>query len=224
MLIYKVTNRVNGKIYVGQTVQGLRARQNDHRRKAFVHGSKGHFHAAIRKHGFDSFSWEIIDRAESRDELNQKEKWWIEHLDTMNPSRGYNLKSGGDQPRFTEETKRKIGDAGRGIRRSEEFKANLRRIESGSGNPFFGKKHTDEAKKKNREAHIGRKLTPEHVAKCVHRGSDNWRSKITEDQVREVKQMLRDGVRQCEICKRLGFHKNIIGPIARGISWRHIIA
>lgn len=222
LIIYKATNRLNGKVYIGQTVQALAERMGDHRRKALVHSSKSHFHAAIRKYGFDAFDWTVLEKAEDRALLNSLEQFWIKSHESTNPSKGYNNTHGGDSFEFTEETKRRIGEAGRGNKRSEAFKENLRQIEKGDHNPFYGKHHTEEAKRKNREAHVGKKLKPEHIAKCIHLGSNNPRAVINEETARKIKTLTFDGWRQCDIVRELGISKTIVSGICRGITWRHV--
>jgi len=222
VIIYKATNTINGKVYIGQTTISLQERKGDHLRKALKHGSKNHFHSAIRKYGMEVFTWEIIDHAKTREELNNKEREWIAQTGSACPLVGYNLTHGGDAFEFTEAAKIKIGKAGRGKKRYEAFKANLREIGRGSGNPFHGKHHTEEAKRKNREAHVGKKLKPEHIAKCIHLGSNNPRAVINEETARKIKTLTFDGWRQCDIVRELGISKTIVSGICRGITWRHV--
>jgi len=221
-IVYAAKNKITGKIYIGQTIVSLNERKGDHRRKAAIWESKSHFHSAIRKYGFDVFTWEIIDKAESRDELNHKEKHWIAFYNSANPSTGYNLTHGGDSFELTEEARKKIGDACRGIKRSESFKAHLREIEKGAGNPFYGRKHTEETKKKNGAAHRGKKLRPEHVAKCLKCGSDNGMAKINESIALDIKIRFRNGQRQCEIMRALGLSKNTVQGVLHEKTWRYI--
>lgn len=91
MIIYLVTNIINGKQYVGQTIRPLRERWRDHCRVK----DDNYFHRAIRKYGADSFRLEVIDTAKSVEELDRKEIFWIKELNTLYPG-GYNLKIGGD--------------------------------------------------------------------------------------------------------------------------------
>lgn len=91
MVIYLVTNKLNGRQYVGQTIRPVSERWRDHCRV----NDDNYFHRAIRKHGAENFVVEIIDTAETAEELDQKEIFWIEKLGTMQPH-GYNLKPGGN--------------------------------------------------------------------------------------------------------------------------------
>jgi group I intron endonuclease len=97
MIIYKITNLVTNKIYIGQTVSTLHHRFNQHVWNAYncKKDSKGVLKNSIKKYGKENFSIEQIDSANSLDELNLKEELWIKELNSMIPS-GYNIKSGGD--------------------------------------------------------------------------------------------------------------------------------
>ncbi len=92
-LIYKATNKINGKAYVGQTIQGLKTRKLRHIRDS-VNGSTTVFAKAIRKYTPLSFEWEIIDKAQNATELSIKEHYWINMLNTcvhFPNSNGYNM-------------------------------------------------------------------------------------------------------------------------------------
>lgn len=95
MIIYKVTNSLNGKVYVGMTKHDLAFRRMKHIGDARRSSSGSIFHAAIRKYGVDAFIWEVIDRAGSMEELKTKEKEWILKVNSRCPE-GYNLTEGGD--------------------------------------------------------------------------------------------------------------------------------
>ena len=94
MIIYKATNIINNKVYIGQTIKELKIRKAQHER-SFNYGRDYLFPRAIRKYGKDNFKWEIIHRANSIDELNDMEAYYIEKYDSTNPLKGYNIKFGG---------------------------------------------------------------------------------------------------------------------------------
>lgn len=92
MIIYKATNKINNKIYIGQTTKKLEDRMKSHLSK--FKNSKTIFSKAINKHGFENFIFEIIDNANNKDELDEKEIYWIKELNSLTPN-GYNICSGG---------------------------------------------------------------------------------------------------------------------------------
>ena len=89
--IYKCTNKVDNKIYIGCT-RNFTSRVRQHL-KASLKENKV-FHEAIRKYGVCSFTWEILELAEYADDAFGLEKKYIEEYGSMYPN-GYNLTSGG---------------------------------------------------------------------------------------------------------------------------------
>ena len=94
--IYKITNLINNKIYIGQSVDIMR-RFGDHKRFAINKNSKEYntpLHRAIRKYGIENFNIENIEECNC-EELDDKEKFWISYYDASNTLKGYNLTKGG---------------------------------------------------------------------------------------------------------------------------------
>lgn len=93
-IIYKSTCVITNKVYIGQTTTFLGNRKGLHKHKALYENDiKNHFHNAIRKYGWENFTWEIIDYAQNFQQLNQKQKYWIQYYDSIN--NGYNILKGG---------------------------------------------------------------------------------------------------------------------------------
>lgn len=110
MIIYKITNKLNGKIYIGQTTQKLSDRWSDHTRPCSgYHKNNLVVALAIRKYGKENFIVEQIDEAASLEELNIKEITYIKALNCLSPN-GYNLELGGDSKFCHSETKVKISE------------------------------------------------------------------------------------------------------------------
>ena len=105
--IYVVTNTVNGKVYVGKTVKPFDARWKNHKEQARCKSSF-YFHNAIRKHGADAFTFEIVDMAFSEDALNEKECERIRRESSAEKAFGYNLTLGGEGGVPNEATLNKI--------------------------------------------------------------------------------------------------------------------
>lgn len=91
MLIYKATSP-SGKVYIGMTTASLEKRKKEHIRFATRYETP--FSKAILKYGIENISWEIIDTAETLDQLKEKEKFYIQKFDSFN--NGYNCTLGGE--------------------------------------------------------------------------------------------------------------------------------
>ena len=88
--IYKITNKINGKIYIGQTKHPHR-RWIEHKTKANKHRDNFPIHLAISKYGSENFLFEILEWTE---DYNKREKELIEFYDSISPN-GYNIAPGG---------------------------------------------------------------------------------------------------------------------------------
>jgi group I intron endonuclease len=95
MFIYKITNKVNDKVYIGQTVRPINKRFNRHINDAIRNKLDTHFARAIRKYGKDNFTFEILRRNLSVEEAIDLEKQYITNLNTLIPN-GYNVDPGGN--------------------------------------------------------------------------------------------------------------------------------
>lgn len=91
MIIYCITNKINGKPYIGQTTRTLEERIYEHR-----HCKKTAIGKAIQKYGWskETFKVEILEVCETLEQLNEREKFWIAKYNSIAPN-GYNLTEGG---------------------------------------------------------------------------------------------------------------------------------
>lgn len=88
-IIYKITNKVNNKVYIGQTRYTLEFRWRQHQHKK----DNTYFHNAIHKYGIENFELEILEECDI-ELLNSKEMFYIAKYDSF--KNGYNLTIGGD--------------------------------------------------------------------------------------------------------------------------------
>jgi group I intron endonuclease len=135
VIIYKITNRINGKIYIGQTVRSLQYRWKCHRHA----NDNCVFHKAIRKYGAENFTVEQIDTACDGEELNRKEKYWIAYYNSTLPN-GYNSTDGGDNCFVSEAVRKKQSERRKGVPTGRKL--------YGEANPFYGKTHSEETRRK----------------------------------------------------------------------------
>jgi len=129
--IYKVTNTINGKVYIGKTVKTLEDRWSRHLKKADalkrarevnphkkIYGT--YINNAINKHGSNAFVINQEDVAYSRAELNEKEKYWVNEYESMNPSKGYNMTEGGEGGKPSPEAIERMTEANQEIARNPQ--------------------------------------------------------------------------------------------------------
>ena len=130
MWIYKITNIQNNKVYIGQTIRPIEQRFHRHLNDALNNILDTHLARAIRKYGKDSFIIEEIDNAQTQDELNQKEQYWIRYYNSVKD--GYNetdaiSKCGGNT--YQSKTKEEM----------EVIKDKIRQTKIGANNPIARK-------------------------------------------------------------------------------------
>ncbi|AEW47209.1 putative endonuclease [Bacillus phage BCP78] len=208
--IYKAVNKINGKVYVGKTTGALERRKRQHKHAAKSEKNKSYFHKALLKYGWENFSWEVIDTATDCDELNIKEIFWIKQLEANTSAKGYNLTIGGDGKvgyTHTEEARKRMSEARKGKKMSEDLKKKLIEINT-------GREHTEEAKKKISDAQIGK---PRKT-----KGERNGFSKLTEKDVIGIKKLLAKGKYQKEIASMYNVARSTITAINKGDTWSHI--
>ena len=94
-IIYKITNLINQKIYIGETTRSLNKRWNEHKHQSLVkgHGYNYHLHCAIRKYGIENFKIEIIEECPDEQRFI-REHYYIVEYNSMEPE-GYNFLASG---------------------------------------------------------------------------------------------------------------------------------
>lgn len=151
--IYLLTNTANGKLYVGSTVD-LRVRPRQHfselRRQKHVNP---HLRSAWVYYGSGAFIIETLEHCAVED-LIEREMWWTELLDTMNPDKGYNL-AYPDRHTVTQAVREKLSAANRGKTLSPEHRSRI-------GAAHKGLKQSPEVLARLSIVRRGRKLSPEH--------------------------------------------------------------
>lgn len=168
MIVYKITNKINGKIYIGQTIGTLRNRWNSHcRNKKF-----SLITVAINKYGRENFTIEEIAKCSSREELNMREAMFIYAFGSHNREIGYNIMEGGDNhTTHSAETKATISEKARNIsdetrkKMSEAKKGKKQSPEQVAARIKTGRVWNEESKLKSSQKQKGRKLTEDHRMK-----------------------------------------------------------
>ena len=175
--IYKITNTVNGKAYIGQTrYDAEKTRIQSH----FTGHGNQILKSAIAKYGRDAFTVEILHDGIIPEFLDALEIESIAKFNTIAPQ-GYNLTKGGEGCSPSEvtrqkisqahkgktlsaETRRKISEAGKGRKHSPETRRKMSDAHKGK-TPWKGKKHSPETRRKISESNKGKDFSPEHRRK-----------------------------------------------------------
>ncbi len=152
MIIYKITNKINGKCYIGQTIYSLAHRWSGHNveRRGCVA-----LQEALKKYGKENFCVEELVQCKSLQELNNTEEYFISYYNCIAPN-GYNIEPGGNNKTHSAETRRKIGLGNKGKIISAKTKIKMSAATKGEKNPFYGRKHSSETKLKISIANKGK--------------------------------------------------------------------
>lgn len=205
-VIYKFTNTVNGKVYIGQTICE-RNRINSHFNSAYNERSKDYessFKRAIRKYGKESFKYDVLFRIKNTDDLDlikrildAMEIAFIDFYDSYNT--GYNDTLGGSTKlgwKASDEIKKKISEIQKEVQSRPEVVARKKARMIGKNNPMygikligesnpnFGVKMTDETKKKISEARKGKKGHA-HTEETKEKIRQKNKGKITSEETKE---------------------------------------
>lgn len=206
--IYKITNLINNKIYIGQSIHPDK-RWTEHKQRAKNHTDNYPIHLAILKYGEENFSFEVLCITEDYDE---EEKRLIQYYNSLTPN-GYNVSSGGPTPIFK----------GEDHPRNTVTNAVLQQVIQELKNNIL----TDRAIAKKY------KLTDKIVADINHGYSHKMenetyplrvrhgRQKLTEEQAEEIKFLLKEtNLSYQDISNKYGVTKATIYQINRGTNFK----
>ena len=171
MVIYKIRNKINNKIYIGKSIEN----------NPNYFGSGISITMAIKKHGKNNFEKDILEKCENLEELNEKEKFWIKEYNSTNRKTGYNIAEGGNGGNTRKgysdsklvEYQKKISDSvsksekyrlfvhnTKGKKRPQQSKKMKELYSQGKIKPWnLGKKTSEETKQKISEKNRGKKLS-----------------------------------------------------------------
>jgi group I intron endonuclease len=245
--IYKITNSINGKFYIGSSVD-IRWRWYTHKYELSkgTHSNK-YLQNAWNKYGEESFEFSIISFVK-KNLLIDKEQQILNETKCYQREVGYNISRIANSPflgrRHTEESKRKISKSKLGKPRSEETKRKLSEAQKGKTipqetrdkisktlkgrpSPMKGRKASKETREKMSKSLKGIKKSEEWRRKIgdAQRGANNHASKLTEEQVIEIKKELLSNEKnrsQSAIAIEYGVSPVIISQIKTGKRWSHI--
>lgn len=197
--VYAVWHRDSGKVYVGSSINVERRwREHKNRLAAGTHNNR-HLQRAWELYGAEAFEFALLAKCAAKT-LFGREQVFIDELRAAEPEYGYNINPVAESCRnrtLTDEHKRKVGDANRGRRPAPAaLAASVAR-------------------------RIGRKLSPEHVARAAAArrgkacGEAHHAAKVTDLDVTEIRRLAASGVSQRRIGTRFGINQATVSKIVR---------
>lgn len=227
--VYKITNIINQKFYIGFTSKTIEERFEKHLKTAKIKNPNDYssIHKAINKYGSENFKIESLQECFSEQEAKDTEIKFIAELKAR--KLGYNETDGGDGVVgyvYTDEQRKRMSE-------------NKKVIFLGEGNPFYGKHHSDETKavlsKLASERYQGEdnpfygKVHSEETLNYlseINTGSKHPQAKLTEEQVLEIRRLFptTKGTygAQTKLAKQYGIGPGYLRNIIRRYTWKHI--
>ena len=241
--LYKITNTMNNKIYIGQTVNPSQ-RWWQHRNAASKNHPSMIIARAIKKYGNNAFDFEIIAQCQTLDDANFMEEHLIQQYDSRNPEKGYNIRPGGNNSPITEITRQKISVTM--LNRTPEEKKSIYSLVS---DKLTGHEVSMETKQKISEALIGHppptngfktgsvpwskgtkgvlkpnsgSFTKGHIAPSTafQKGLIPWNKRLDQEYILIMKN---NGISVKEIAAQLNCHEGTIYNILRKIKRNQVV-
>lgn len=224
--IYKITNIINGKFYIGSSVN-LNRRKSRHFEdfRKNIH-SNPHFQNAYNKYGEENFIFEVIEYVEDKTMLIEREQHWLDYYKPFNEI-GYNMVKNASSclgVKRSEETRKKMSESKKGIPKSESTKEKMRQPRSEETKEKMRKPKAN----KNKNVENVEKVKPIKILKTkeeiseIQRGSNNPRAKLTEKDVIEIKRLIKNGVTNREIARKFNIGETTIAQIKTKKRWKHV--
>ena len=222
MKVYKLRNLINNKLYVGKTEKTLEIRLDRHLKKSKYKENRPLYNA-FRKYGFENFVITLIEECSSKEQLKQRESFWIKELNSLVPN-GYNLTEGGEGgyliEHWPEEDKRKLWDQQAlkrtGMKRTEEFCKERSilslQVESNYTEEFKIKRSEDK-----RKWALENNITPPKEYWCVKGCEGFFKGKNHTDETKKVLSKVRMGKTYEEI---LGEKRALELKQEKSIKWK----
>ena len=190
--LYIITNTINGKKYVGQTVDP-KARWTAHKTKK----SSQYISNAINKYGVESFLFEIVAMSTTQEGADEAETVLIKQYNTLDKKVGYNIKPG--------------GLVATGWHHTEETKSKISATE-------LGKFVTEETRDKMSSSQKMRIRAPEEFVKMSKTKKEKWLSRFSDDIISSIKEEFGNGVTIIVLSQKYRTRKSTISKIVKGIG------
>jgi group I intron endonuclease len=244
--VYQITNRINGKIYIGKS--NHRLKNGSTRWKIHLRIAKGGkkkygrsfsiVHAAIRKYGKENFTYEIIRHTRTEKAALKLEQYYIAKL-KKSGQQVYNVTSGGEGMtghKHSQKSRQAISFAQQGeksvnakLTENDVYAIN-NLLDAGALRSAIAQQFSTSVSTINmiargkRWAHLYQPSKVKDRKPNIPKGDMAGNSILTSEKVLEIKLLLKDGKTQSGIAKLFGVSKTTIQNIASGRTWSHITA
>lgn len=205
--IYKITNKVNGKVYIGQTIN-FRKRSKEHfsTLRKNIHRNS-YLQHSYNKYGEAAFQINII-KVCSHEELDELEIHYIKKYNSLNKNVGYNMLTGGNERRIIpEEVKKKIGLAHKGRKNTLEHNKNISLGRKGIIHPVEVIMRTNKTKKENQ----------------IQWGETNPNAVLTNDDVEKLIKDMLNGLTVEDVMKKYKCSRQTVYGITRNRTYKAIL-
>lgn len=212
--IYKITNNVNGLIYVGCTINSLKQRFNEHLYRCFKSDYKSKLYNSIKKYGQENFKIELIEECDLNT-IYETEKKYIQEYDSYN--NGLNSTIGGEgclgythspeiRQKISETLKKGNSHKGKTYEELYGDRADEERLKRKNGS--YWNRMTDEE----------RKIRVENIKRASRKNS-----KYSVDLVKEIKKKIKEGVKIKELKETYPqVYDNFFYDIKNGRRWKDL--
>lgn len=228
-IIYKATNILNNKIYIGMTTQSLKDRMYGHFWSSVNSDKNYHFLNAIRKYGWENFSWDIVEEGlyESIEELREKEVYWISLFDSF--ISGYNSTIGGEGvigfDHSGENNSRALLKEEEVLQILDLLNTNEKTIREIAEMFNVGNHVVSRINSGRSWSHLYEESPLQQGRQMLHAdvsGQRNAKAQLTDKQVYEIKHKLTNGSTRREIMDEYDISYQLIQRIIRGVHWSHV--
>lgn len=228
-LIYKITNTINNKVYIGYTSGTIQHRWREHVNAAISCNSPYPFHKAIRKYGFNNFNIQQIEEVADKKSAMEREKYWIQYYRSYTKwNKGYNATLGGeDNPQLKGENSpvAKLTQKDVDNIRNDLLNTSLSYLE------IIQKHKLTISDRHIASINSGESWRNENITYPIRKntksiskqGNKNPSSKLTQENVYAIIDLLKNSnIPQTEIAKQFKVSYNTINFINRCKTWSHL--
>lgn len=215
----------NSKRYVGKTEKELQVRLNYHKHcSKYI---KNHLYNAIRKYGWNNLKIEVLCECNSKEELNEKEKYFILQFGSTDPEKGYNLRSGGEGGLHSKSTKLKISESNKGIKNgmynkipwNKNKKLTKQHVEN-LRNSHLGQEPWNKGKKLPKRGELSNDV--KNKISKANSGDNNGMAKLTCEIVKEIREKYQTGdYTQKELSMLYCISKACMSEIINYKAWKN---